>query len=510
MAVVEHTITKHCPILTPGDVTPHIIHHLEMSFGEYLVVRGIEDTDHVKNILRAFKDIHIWDWIASDYTCLLTLSFKEFMSEFRQNYLEEDWEMQVNVSKSQRSNKRQALSGKGHNANTQASSSQPTDSSNPPKLTEAERALLLAHDGCLKCHQFNVGHRNFACPNSFPSGNGYKTITLAADAAGHPAKNKPNTSGSDAKGKMVASISEAKSNSDSSFVAAVGPSCVLSNRSESGDSSFGDVVSAPICAKHFVWQYTIDGPLGDYPVKISTLVDCGAHVILIHSDLVCSLALPIHTLDEPFHINTALNDNGKKCFNAVLHNYVFLLVTSLDGQFTSKPVRALVANNLCMSVILGLPWLIHNGIVADFANRSCIVKKTGYNLLHPTPRPPSQPPKPKLRKLVEQTKADKKQALVELVTVCQEKIANGTLTFEAVSPIDIIAAVKEHIEVLANAADLWEHDTSMKDHYKDVFQPIPHFNDLPKDFISCIQLKDAEKTIQENTEKLGKSLSNSI
>src|SRR5271155_755578 len=89
-ATVEHPITKHCPILMAGDISPQTLLVLENAFSEYFIAKSIVEAHHVKHILGAFKCVHICDWI-SDHTHLLTLSFDAFMHELRANYLPSDW-----------------------------------------------------------------------------------------------------------------------------------------------------------------------------------------------------------------------------------------------------------------------------------------------------------------------------------------------------------------------------------------------------------------------------------
>jgi hypothetical protein len=75
----------------------------------------------------------------------------------------------------------------------------------------------------------------------------------------------------------------------------------------------------------------------------------------------------------------------------LLGTFVILWATSINQQWHLKPVHAIVAPDLCMPIIFGLPFLLHNSIVTNHAARSCIDKKTGYNLLNPIPVSP--PPK---------------------------------------------------------------------------------------------------------------------
>ena len=95
IAFVEHPVTKHCPILTTGDVSPKALVDLVDAHNEYFIAKDIDDKDKVKKILGGFKDMHIHDWIASDRERLLTLDYSAFMAELRTNYLPADWEDNV-------------------------------------------------------------------------------------------------------------------------------------------------------------------------------------------------------------------------------------------------------------------------------------------------------------------------------------------------------------------------------------------------------------------------------
>ncbi|KAF8159972.1 hypothetical protein B0H34DRAFT_797160 [Crassisporium funariophilum] len=95
LATVDHSLTKHCPILTAGDITPKALRDLQDAHNKFFIVKEIDNDGKVKKILAGFKDIHICDWIASDSVHLLALSYKNFMSELRANYLPSDWEANV-------------------------------------------------------------------------------------------------------------------------------------------------------------------------------------------------------------------------------------------------------------------------------------------------------------------------------------------------------------------------------------------------------------------------------
>jgi hypothetical protein len=97
-ATIKHPITKHCPILTRGDLTPQTILLTENAFNEFFIAKNVEKADQVKLILGAFKDAHIRDWISTDCECLLKLSFEEFITELRTNFLPTDWVNTICIS----------------------------------------------------------------------------------------------------------------------------------------------------------------------------------------------------------------------------------------------------------------------------------------------------------------------------------------------------------------------------------------------------------------------------
>ena len=95
IAFVEHPVTKHCLILTAGDVSPKVLVDLVNAHNEYFIAKNIDNADKVKKILGGFKDVHICDWIASDRERLLALDYEAFMAELHTNYLPANWEDNV-------------------------------------------------------------------------------------------------------------------------------------------------------------------------------------------------------------------------------------------------------------------------------------------------------------------------------------------------------------------------------------------------------------------------------
>ena len=97
-ASIEHPITKHCPVVTGGDLTPQLLLLTRNAFEEYFITKTVIKEDQVKLILGAFKDVHIQDWIAADHGYLLRLSFMDFMAELGLNFLPSDWAESVPIT----------------------------------------------------------------------------------------------------------------------------------------------------------------------------------------------------------------------------------------------------------------------------------------------------------------------------------------------------------------------------------------------------------------------------
>ena len=115
----------------------------------------------------------------------------------------------------------------------------------------------------------------------------------------------------------------------------------------------------------------------------------------------------------------------------------------LIAVWTSKSVTALIAPGLCVPVILGLPFLIHNCIVTDHAAHICIDKNLNYDLLNPLPVSPPPPHKPRLKQQIADTKVDKKLMLSELMLVCNDHFKNHKLCPHVTGEINMTGAICE-------------------------------------------------------------------
>ena len=590
VATVEHFITKHCPILMAGDISPKVLVDLTNAHNEYFIAKDVADVDQVKKILSGFKCVHIRDWIGCDRDRLIALSYKEFMAELRTNYLPTDWEEDVrnqmlgmrmekntkfwdwcqemralnivlrgttsylnegalrnqleanldsslrlycvhekigkitvlrdwitavkeadeklkddrkrsreifNEEAALRTAKRPALSGNSRFANSESRSTAVTSSSSNvkrcPKLDPEERRLLSLHNSCFKCRRFDQSHGAHNCPHDFPDGRSYRKVTAFCDCASNAPKKKGAKPSSSGKGKAVAAVTttdDAPSESEDDYVTAVMPSAVLGN----GSFSEGDVSAPPMRSKHFVAKFKVSATHLDFGWTYASLIDNGTHLVLIRPEVADALHLKRHLLKTPETVSVAIDD-GRKKEKKTLYDYIEFTVTSLDNAWTSKKVHAIVAPGLCMPLILGLPFLVHNDIVTDHAARSCIDKKTGYNLLHPVPIVPPPPPRKRAKEQIKFTKNAKKVTLSELKSVCEQQIRDKKLVFEEVKDVDIVAAIRDAIENIALKEQLKKLGNDIKKDFRPIFEEIPHVDDLPRDYMARITLKDANKTI---------------
>jgi len=63
--------------------------------------------------------------------------------------------------------------------------------------------------------------------------------------------------------------------------------------------------------------------------------------------------------------------------------YVLLSPSSVNHDWTSRTIRAIVAPKLAVPLLLGGPFLSHNCLIIDHDSRTCIAKDSNYDLLNP-------------------------------------------------------------------------------------------------------------------------------
>ena len=81
-----------------------------------------------------------------------------------------------------------------------------------------------------------------------------------------------------------------------------------------------------------------------------------------------------------------LNKNNT---SVTFHDFVKLSLYDVSGEYCAKPVRTIVASNLCCPIVLRLPFLVHNNLIIDHSNRMAIDESQSFDLLNPSVRPPA-------------------------------------------------------------------------------------------------------------------------
>jgi hypothetical protein len=89
----------------------------------------------------------------------------------------------------------------------------------------------------------------------------------------------------------------------------------------------------------------------------------------------------------------------------------------------------------------------------------------------------------------------------ELHTVCATRLQTlmDANLFEMVREVNIIAAIREGIEVLAEEECRHKLSEDLKAVYKPIFEVIPHVDNLPTDVLCEIKIKDAYKTLSKRS-----------
>jgi hypothetical protein len=137
--------------------------------------------------------------------------------------------------------------------------------------------------------------------------------------------------------------------------------------------------------------------------------------------------------------------------------------------------------------------------VIDHEQNTCIAKESGYNLLNlplpPVPLGKRIPLQVIHHELWHSVTQQKKLVMKQLIS----KGHNLKEELDEVCPklklSNVIAVIREHIEVLADQANLIAQGTKLCEEYKDVFDLLPHYDDLLDEIHCRVILKDAAKMI---------------
>ena len=96
-AVSTHLLVTRPPQLSNGEISPKSVKDFENHCLNYFVNAkgGIEDEVKVARILGCFENDLVNDWISVNRERFTTLSFPDFMTEFRARWLPHDWEQSL-------------------------------------------------------------------------------------------------------------------------------------------------------------------------------------------------------------------------------------------------------------------------------------------------------------------------------------------------------------------------------------------------------------------------------
>ncbi|KAG6806471.1 hypothetical protein H0H92_011201, partial [Tricholoma furcatifolium] len=303
------------------------------------------------------------------------------------------------------------------NNNNTSSSSNNVNRKFALKLTNDERQLLDANDGCRSCHTLWKG-QNHTCEYAnkpLPFGM-VPTITSQYVKEKRAECNKtlkPSKSANAAKSTTVAAVFGTSSSSDDSS-------------DDSGDSSgsdeFADASSDPhvneyVFPCHLTWSALACPPSGP-PVPVEMLIDHGSPPALMSEAFARTLGLRFRKLREPLKVSGAFPAHSKSASSLekdirTLTHYVSMPVSTPCRRWTSNHQLFVVAPRLHSDIILGLDFLAKNRIIVDAADRSAIVKDLDFDLLHPRAVPafktaPTLSPPVRRKKLAREIKEGRK------------------------------------------------------------------------------------------------------
>ena len=97
MAISLHSLVTCPPQLSHGKISPKAVKDFKNHCLNYFVNAkgGIDDNLKVSHILGCFESDLVNDWISVHCACFTTLSFTEFMVEFRACWLPHNWEQNI-------------------------------------------------------------------------------------------------------------------------------------------------------------------------------------------------------------------------------------------------------------------------------------------------------------------------------------------------------------------------------------------------------------------------------
>jgi hypothetical protein len=208
--------------------------------------------------------------------------------------------------------------------------------------------------------------------------------------------------------------------------------------------------------------------------------------VLISASFAKKCALPLCPLHKPFPSAGIYNSSPRfatHCVKLRLHDPNFL--------WSSRSTTAIVVNDLPWDVIAGLPFLVANRLIFDVEDHTLIAKDSNFDLLHP-PEPTTSsrstvPNRKSLKSQYTELMYNRKLLLAEIKSVVPQNKEHEHV--EPPNNVLWVAAVRNHIEILARRECLDKLAASIKDRHEEVFTAISPTHRLPDQINASIDLK---------------------
>ncbi|KAF9455867.1 hypothetical protein BDZ94DRAFT_1355150 [Collybia nuda] len=95
LAKIQQTLPSHAPILTSGRITPNILEEFETACLRFFKHKKIEEEDKVSMVIYNLLSPGMVSWVKVKSAHLCSLSWAEFMAEFKHKWLPRGWEHEI-------------------------------------------------------------------------------------------------------------------------------------------------------------------------------------------------------------------------------------------------------------------------------------------------------------------------------------------------------------------------------------------------------------------------------
>ncbi|EEB93144.1 hypothetical protein MPER_08244 [Moniliophthora perniciosa FA553] len=212
-------------------------------------------------------------------------------------------------------------------------------------------------------------------------------------------------------------------------------------------------------------------------------------IILIRDTIAAHTGRPVFTLDDPMILDNAFSDSSSPSDSPImLSQAINLVLHDPRGRWSSCSVTAILSPSLCADMILGMPFVYANFLVTDVNTPSLIDRRSGFDLLHPTP----------LRYHHPNANNDKTPSKVHYHNDYNTMLNELRSEFPHISSdlrecygavehgreACVAAALRTRIEELALLERCQNTSRELKSEFVDIFEPLPHV-DLMQGDVRC-------------------------